>query len=153
MLDAESIDVVYTTHACEHFARPLDVLQEEAHRILKNDGYLLIHVLVWWGIEGAHMERVVPIPWCHVFFLPRTSFRTARRVVRSGFYSALAWDFHEAGQRRYDTHEHQEGFGRDYLNRMTRRQFNRYVSRTTKAGRMEVADFELQVEPTMGGLV
>ena len=137
-----SVDVAYTTDAFEHFERP-DMVLTELYRVVKPGGYLLIHFIPWWGLEGAHLEGVIPIPWCHVLFSERTLFRTARRVVRSGFYKPLAWDFDAQGRRRYDLYDGRDGFDPAYLNRITIRRFKRYVAEFTRAQRLELVELSL----------
>jgi len=141
-LPSASVDVAYTTDAFEHFERPEAVLAE-LYRVVKPNGYLLIHFIPWWGVEGAHLEGVIPIPWCHILFSELTLFRTARRVVRSDFYTPLAWDFDTQGQRRYDLYDAREGFDPGYLNRITIRRFRRYVAEFTRDRRLEVIELTL----------
>jgi SAM-dependent methyltransferase len=140
-LDDASMDIVYSTDAFEHFEAPTEVLTE-LYRTLKPGGYLLIYFIPWWSVEGAHLEGVIPIPWCQVLFSGRTLHRTARRVTRADFYTPLAWDYDEAGTRRYPFDD-QDDFDPAWLNRITIRRFKRYVALFTRDGRMEVVDFTL----------
>jgi 2-polyprenyl-3-methyl-5-hydroxy-6-metoxy-1,4-benzoquinol methylase len=143
LLPSSSIDIAYSVDSFEHFEQP-DAVLEELYRVVKPNGYILIQFIPWWGIEGAHLTGVIPIPWCHVLFSPRTLHRTASRIVRSEFYRPLAWDFNAAGGRRYDIYDGQDDFDPTYLNRITIGRFKQYLSRFTEDGRLAVVNWELQ---------
>jgi len=143
LLDSASVDIAYTVDSFEHFEQP-DVVLAELYRVVKPSGYILVHFIPWWGMEGPHLTGVIPIPWCHVFFSPRTLLRTAARIVRSDFYRPLAWDFDAVGQRRYDMYDGWDDFDPQYLNRLTIRAFKRYLAPFIRDGRLTIVAWELQ---------
>lgn len=138
---AASVDVAYTTDAFEHFEHPEAVLSELL-RVVKPGGHILIHFIPWYGVEGAHLEGVIPIPWCHILFTERTLFRVAARVVRSDFYLPCAWDFDDQGQRRFELYD-REGFDPAYLNRLTIRRFKGYIRPFLRSGEARLVAWEV----------
>ncbi|HOW03146.1 MAG TPA: class I SAM-dependent methyltransferase [Caldisericia bacterium] len=51
----------------EHLKNPIKVLNE-AKRVLKVGGYILISFPPYYHPYGAHVNDLIPIPWVHLFF-------------------------------------------------------------------------------------
>lgn len=67
-LPDESMDLVYSFAAFEHFPEPEAVLRE-ARRVLRKGGYLYLSYGPLYGSPyGRHAYRQVPVPYCHYLF-------------------------------------------------------------------------------------
>jgi SAM-dependent methyltransferase len=70
----ESVDLVYSFAAFEHFSNPSAVL-DEAWRVLRRGGYLyLLFGPVYTSPYGRHAYREIPIPYCH-YLLPENELK------------------------------------------------------------------------------
>ncbi len=86
--DRDSIDVVYSFAAFEHFADPGGVIGESA-RVLKPGGWLfLMFGPVYTSPYGLHAYRQIPIPYCHYLF---TDAALRAYAARDGL--APTWPF------------------------------------------------------------
>lgn len=67
-VESESVDLLYSFAAFEHFADPHNVLAE-SRRVLRSGGYLyLMFGPVYTSPYGRHAYRQIPIPYCHYLF-------------------------------------------------------------------------------------
>lgn len=65
---ADSVDLVYSFAAFEHFADTAGVI-EESWRVLRPGGYLyLLFGPVYTSPYGLHAYRQIPLPYCHYLF-------------------------------------------------------------------------------------
>lgn len=132
-----SVDVMYTIDTVEHLSRPAEIFQE-CYRVLRPGGRFLVHFHPWLGPYGAHLEDIIPFPWPHVVFSMETLLATAATIYDSERHvPACYWIDPDTGKRRPNPYRNVE-FWREFLNRMTIRQFRRVLAATP----FEVEHFE-----------
>jgi ubiquinone/menaquinone biosynthesis C-methylase UbiE len=129
-LPDESVDVMYTIDTVEHLIRPLEIFRE-CYRVLRPGGQFLVHFHPWLGPYGAHLEDIIPFPWPHVVFSMETLLATAAGIYDSaGHVPAFYWIDPETGKRRPNPYRDVERW-REFLNRITIRQFRRVLASTS----------------------
>jgi SAM-dependent methyltransferase len=120
-LPDSSVDVLICFDVLEHVLAYRQIIPEW-HRILRPGGRVLIWWGPWWNPYGPHVQHLVPIPWCHVFFSERTIIETCARVYDLPEYEPLFWDLDDQGLKKPNRWRDQEDLG-CFLNRLTMRQF------------------------------
>jgi ubiquinone/menaquinone biosynthesis C-methylase UbiE len=125
-----SVDVIYTIDTVEHLSRPQEIILE-CYRVLRPGGQFLVHFHPWLGPYGAHLEDIIPFPWPHVVFSMETLLATAADIYDSdGYEPACYWFDSETGKRRPNPYRNL-AYWREFLNRMTIRQFRRVLATTS----------------------
>jgi ubiquinone/menaquinone biosynthesis C-methylase UbiE len=87
----ESFDIVHSTVALEHIARP-ELAFREAVRVLKPGGIAYFEVGPWFGPDGGHSLCTLDCPWGHVRLNPvqfenyLAAFRPNERTTAISYY-------------------------------------------------------------------
>lgn len=127
-----SFDLAIINDAMEHVNDPYKTL-EEASRVVRPGGYVLINFEPYYHPRGGHVSDVVGIPWEHVLFSEKTRIKSYRYLVRG---------LHDEKDRisyRIGTKNGREAF--TYINHLTIRQFIKHLRKLQKE--LAIASFEL----------
>lgn len=72
-------DRVVSNSTFEHISAP-DAALAECARVLRPGGLAYLRYLPYWGPWGAHLDRWIKFPWCHVLFSEATLLAAVRQI-------------------------------------------------------------------------
>jgi SAM-dependent methyltransferase len=98
-LPDSSVDVLLCFDVLEHVMAYKQIVREW-HRVLRPGGRVLIWWAPWWNPYGPHLQFLIPIPWCHVFFSMPTIFETCARIYDLPEYKPCLWDLDDQGRKK-----------------------------------------------------
>lgn len=79
-----TFDLILINDGMEHVLGPEIVIQE-CKRVLTNKGRIYIDFPPYYHPKGAHLDRTIRIPWCHIFFSEKTLVKVAvKQALRLG---------------------------------------------------------------------
>jgi len=133
--DSRRIDL---PDACVDFVLCFDVLEHVPHvddtvsewrRVLRPGGEVWIWWSPWRGPYGHHLESLIPLPWVHLLFRPRTIFSVCADLHDDPGFVPRHWDLDQhTGRKRLNKWRGREHF-EPFLNRLTRTGFERIARR------------------------
>jgi len=127
-LDDQSVDLICCFDVVEHIP-DMQAIANEWRRVLRPGGRVWIWWSPWRGPHGHHLESLIPLPWVHLLLPERVIFETCAALYDDPDYVPRKWDLDPV------THEKKPNKWRDtsaffpFLNRLTRRQFEKIVRR------------------------
>jgi SAM-dependent methyltransferase len=98
-LPTNSVDVLLCFDVLEHVMEYRTIIREW-HRALRKGGKIFIWWVPWWHPYGPHIESLLPIPWCHVFFSEKTLLDTCARIYEMPEFKPRIWDLDHEGQKK-----------------------------------------------------
>lgn len=124
-----SVDLVCCFDVLEHIPH-LEATVLEWRRVLRPGGEVWIWWSPWRGPYGHHVESLVPLPWVHLLVSARTIFAVCADIYDDPAFVPRHWDIDPAtGSRRPNRWRGKSRY-EPFLNRLTRRQFERIVRRS-----------------------
>lgn len=127
-LPDESIDVICCFDVVEHIPH-FDDTAAQWHRILRPGGQVWIWWSPWRGPFGHHVESLIPIPWVHLLFSPRTIFGVCAEIYDDPRFVPRIWDIDPRnGDKRPNKWRTMRSY-QPFLNQLTRRRFEHQVRR------------------------
>ena len=117
----DEFDLCMSEDSFEHFPSPPGML-EEANRILKPGGRLLILFEPYFRAGGPHLYNWIRLPWAHLFFSDATMISAARHIA------AKATSRHPTSRKTAQEQVEEEiDLFTHYVNKITLRRFKRYL--------------------------
>jgi len=98
-LTDNSMDVILCFDVLEHVME-YDLIIREWYRVLRPGGKILIWWVPWWHPYGPHIESLIPIPWCHLFFSEKTLLNTCARIYDMPEFKPRIWDIDANGKKK-----------------------------------------------------
>ena len=127
-LDDASVDLICCFDVVEHIPDVSAVIGEW-HRVLRPRGRVWIWWSPWRGPYGHHLESLIPLPWVHLLLPGRVIFDTCAELYDDPDFIPRKWDLDPVTRRKKPNKwRHTRSF-HPFLNRLTRREFERDVSR------------------------
>ncbi|MCP4589492.1 MAG: class I SAM-dependent methyltransferase, partial [bacterium] len=121
-----SADVICCFDVVEHIPH-LEDTAAEWFRILRPGGEVWVWWSPWRGPYGHHVESLIPLPWVHLLFSPRTVFAVCAEVYDSPDFVPRIWDLDQnTGRKRPNKWRAVTGYY-PFLNRLPRTRFERIV--------------------------
>jgi len=124
-----SADVVCCFDVLEHIPHVAATVAEW-RRVLRPGGEVWIWWSPWRGPYGHHVESLVPLPWVHLLVPARTIFAVCADIYDDPAFVPRHWDMDPATGGRRPNRWRGKGRYEPFLNRLTRRQFERVVRRS-----------------------
>ena len=122
-LPDNSIDVITCFDVMEHIMDYREVIAEW-HRVLTDDGIVLIAWEPYYSPYGHHSFRYIPLPWIHVYLSDHHQNNICARIVDLPEFDPPWWDQDESGKKINRFHDwNPQGPG--YLNKLTMRKFEK----------------------------
>ena len=86
---------------------------------------------IWWspwrGPYGHHVESLIPLPWIHLVFRPRTVFAVCAALYDDPGFVPRTWDIDPATGAKHPNKWRTTTSYEPFLNRLTRGRFERTV--------------------------
>ncbi len=120
-LRSDSFDLCLSEDGFEHFPCPPAVL-EEANRILKPGGRLLILFEPYYRAGGPHLYNWIRLPWAHLPFSDETMIEATRVIAKRA--SAVAV---ESRETQLEQVEREIYMFKHFINKITLRRFKQYL--------------------------
>ncbi len=128
-VEDDSSDLICTFDVLEHVP-DIDAACCEWRRVLRRDGRVWIWWSPWRGPFGHHLSSLIPIPWVHLLLPQKTIFSACAAMYDDPAFVPRKWDIDpDTGQKKPNKWHDVESF-EPFLNRLTRRSFERVVSRS-----------------------
>jgi ubiquinone/menaquinone biosynthesis C-methylase UbiE len=131
-----TVDIIICIDTMEHIMYP-EIILDECWRVLKFDGIFFIYFQPWYGVYGAHLEHIIPIPWCHILFRTEVLSKIAARIYDCDSYSPAHWDYDENRQKKPNPFLTKD-YTKDFLNKISLRQFRNHI----RSSRLQIEKVE-----------
>lgn len=133
----ESVDLICCFDVVEHTPHPTETAAQW-RRVLRPGGEVWVWWSPWRGPYGHHVESLIPLPWIHLVLRPRTVFTACAELYDAPDFVPRIWDTDPTTGRKRPNKWRTMTTYEPFLNRLTRRQFERAV----RAQRLAIAHRE-----------
>lgn len=121
-----SVDYVCCFDVIEHIPS-IDDAAAQWRRVLKPRGEVWIWWSPWRGPYGHHVESLIPLPWFHLVVRPETIFAVCADIYDDPSFRPRTWDIDPKTKAKRPNKWRAARSFEPFLNRLTRRQFERSV--------------------------
>jgi SAM-dependent methyltransferase len=117
-LPESSLDAILCFDVMEHIMEYQAIILEW-HRVLAENGRVLIWWSVWYHPYGHHLHTMIPLPWVHLFLSDASLLRICARIYELPEFKPRIWHFDCDGKRIPNPYARQRKFCD--LNKLTTR--------------------------------